>query len=250
MLPPVQGHQALAALLVAISSVGAPRAADAEPSRDAGAPAPGEVEPAPDEGAPAPGEVEPAPDERFGHAMQAGVRAAVMGGYRMVLRYDDSPFCSEPDFAKSIQDQQKFCGHLGPVMLDLAASFAPLASIEPFVMLRLGLSGESQTDTRPLRILAVGTRIYTRPNKPVKFFVEPSVGVEFEAGAGDPAFAYHGAFDPQYDTDVIFRAALGPQIDLAQHFGLYVQVFGMSVGVLRYLHATMEFGAGLQARFP
>jgi len=236
MLLRVHGQRRLVAIMVACLSMGAAGAAIAEPATD-------ETPATPDRDA-------MTPDEGHGHGLQGGVRAAVVGGYRMVLRYEDSPFCSEPDFTKSLQDQQQFCGHLGPVMLDLAASFAPLASIEPFFMLRLGFSGESQTDTRPLKIVALGTRIYTRPNRSLKFFVEPSVGVEFESGAGDPDFTYGGAFDPQYDTDVVFRAALGPQIDLARHVGFYAQIFGMSVGVLRYLHATMEFGAGIQARFP
>ncbi len=227
-------------VLAASLSLGVARAASAEPVSS-------ESDPSPRDAAHAEGTAE---DRRYVHALQAGVRAAILGGYRMVLRYDDSPFCSEPDFSKSLADQQQFCGHLGPAMLDLAASFAPLASIEPFAMVRLGLVGEAPTDTRPLRIVAAGTRIYTRPKKPVKFFVEPSVGVEFESGAGDPIFTYNGAFDPQYDTDVVLRAALGLQLDLAEHVGLFAQVFGMSVGVLRYLHATMEFGAGVQARLP
>ena len=236
----VPGRRVCSGILAASLALGAARAASAEPvssERDA---SPRDVA----------GEEATTEDPRYVHALQVGVRAAVLGGYRMVLRYDDSPFCSEPDFTKSLDDQQQFCGHLGPAMLDLAVSFAPLASIEPFAMVRLGIVGEAPTDTRPLRIVAVGTRVYTRPKMPVKFFVEPSLGVEFESGAGDPIFTYNGAFDPQYDTDVVLRTALGLQFDLAEHVGLYAQVFGMSVGVLRYLHATMEFGAGVQARFP
>jgi len=174
----------------------------------------------------------PAPqDKNYSHALQLGLRASVLGGYRMVFRYDDSPLCTEPDFSKSLSDQQKFCGHMGPAMLDVAASFAPFGGVEPFIMGRFGLVGESPTNT-------------------LKIFVEPSVGVEFEQGAGAEEWTFNGAFDPQYKTDVIFRAALGPQFDFARGVGAYVQVFGMSVGVLRYIHATMEFGAGIQARFP
>jgi hypothetical protein len=189
-------------------------------------------------------------EQNLSHLFTVGVRASILGGYRMVLRYDDSPFCSEPDFTKSLDDQQQFCGHLGPAMVDLALSFAPLPSLEPFVMARLGLAQEAQTDTRPLRILAIGARIYTRPKKAFKFYVEPSLGVEMERGVGSPEWTYNGSFDPQYPTDVIFRAAMGPQFDFSRNVGAYVQVFGMSVGVLRYIHATMEFGAGVQARFP
>jgi hypothetical protein len=193
----------------------------------------------------------PAPqDKNYSHALQFGLRASVLGGYRMVFRYDDSPFCTEPDFSKSLSDQQKFCGHMGPAMLDVAASFAPFGGVEPFIMGRFGFVGESPTNTLPLKIVSVGARLYTRKKQALKIFVEPSLGVEFEQGAGAEEWTFNGAFDPQYKTDVVFRAALGPQFDFARGVGAYAQVFGMSVGVLRYIHATMEFGAGIQARFP
>lgn len=189
-------------------------------------------------------------DKNYSHALQLGLRAGLLGGYRMVFRYDDSPLCVPPDFQKSFDDQQKFCGHMGPALVDVALSFAPLGGIEPFVMGRFGLVGESQTNTQPLKIVGVGARIYTRQKQALKIFVEPSLGIEFEDGAGAPEWTFNGAFDPQYKTDVVFRAAVGPQFDFARGVGAYLQVFGMSVGVLRYIHATLEFGGGLQVRFP
>ena len=189
------------------------------------------------------------PDETYNHALQFGLRSTLLGGYRMVFRYDDSPLCNEPE-PGGIDEQQTICGHLGPAMVDVAASFALLGSVEPFAMIRLGLVGEHATNTRPLRLVAVGTRLYTRHNHKLKIFIEPSLGVEFESGADDPAWTLGGTFEPQYKTDLVFRAAVGPQLDLARNVGIYAQVFGMSVGILRYIHATMEFGAGVQARFP
>jgi hypothetical protein len=203
-----------------------------------------------DESADAGDEVEDPKDKNYSHALQFGLRAGILGGYRMVFRYDDSPLCTEPDFSKSLDDQQKFCGHMGPAMLDVAASFAPLGGVEPFAMVRLGLKGESQTNTQPLRLVGVGARLYTRKKHALKIFVEPSLGVEFEEGAEADEWSFNGAFEPQYKTDLVFRAGIGPQFDFARGIGAYAQVFGMSVGILRYIHATMEFGAGLQARFP
>lgn len=193
---------------------------------------------------------EPSVAESFSHFMQLGLRASLLGGYRMVFRYDESPFCAEPDFSESLDDQQKFCGHLGPAMLDLAVSFAPIGIIEPFAMVRLGLVGEGPTDTKPLRMVALGARIYSGSERALKLFLEPSLGLELEAGGGDPDWSYNGAFEPQYSQDVVFRIALGPQLDLARNVGLYVQAFGMSVGILRYIHGTLEFGGGVQVRLP
>jgi hypothetical protein len=168
----------------------------------------------------------------------------------MILRYDDSPFCSAPDPSEAAKNQQKFCGHMGPAALDLAASFGLLGPVEPFASVRLGFVGESATDTRPLVALGVGTRIYTRSRAALKVFVEPSLALELEGGRGNPRWADYQGFEPVYKDDLIFRAAVGPQWDVSRRLGLYAQVFGLSVGILRSLNATLEFGAGVQARFP
>src|SRR5512146_2083797 len=86
-------------------------------------------------------------DQSFGHGRQFGLRAGIVGGYRMIFRYDKSPFCADYDPKKSIKDQQKFCGHAAPFATELALSFAPLDSVEPFLFARLGLSSEKETDT-------------------------------------------------------------------------------------------------------
>src|SRR5262245_38007596 len=71
---------------------------------------------------------EKAPEESpaYGHGRQFGLRAGLVGGYRMVFRYDNSPYCHEPDPTKQPKDQQKFCGHGSPFAVELAISFALL----------------------------------------------------------------------------------------------------------------------------
>lgn len=191
----------------------------------------------------------PEADKTFSHFLQFGLRTSLLAGYRMVFRYDDSPFCKQPDPMKGLKDQQKFCGHMGPALFDVAASFAPLGPIEPFAFARFGLVGESQTDTSPLKMIGAGVRIYTRSSSSLKIFVEPSVAFELEKGYGNRAFSTSWGFTPNYGTDLVFRAAVGPHWDVHRNVGVYAQVFGMSVGILRAISATMEFGAGVQARF-
>jgi len=188
----------------------------------------------------------PAKDDSFGHQGQFGLRVGLVGGYNMVFRYDESPLCSQYDANKSLNDQQKFCGHAAPLALDLALSFAPLGFLEPYVFTRLGLSGETQTDTLPVKILGAGARIYTMSDSAFKIFIEPAVGFEFEGGAG--TFSRAG-YNPQYKNDLLIHLAAGPQIDIARNVGFFIDA-GLTTGILRGIHTTLELQGGVQARLP
>ena len=185
-------------------------------------------------------------DKAFGHGRQFGLRIGLVGGYNMVFRYDQSPLCSPYDAAKSASDQQKFCGHAAPLAIDIAASFAPLDFLEPYVFMRLGLSGETQTDTSPVKILGAGARIYTMSDSAFKIFIEPALACEFEGGAG--TVKYPG-YNPQYKNDLLIHLAAGPQIDVARYVGFFAHA-GLTTGILRAIHTQLELQAGIQARFP
>ena len=43
-------------------------------------------------------------DADFGHRGQFGIRAGLAGGYRMVLRYDSSPYCATPEELERVYD--------------------------------------------------------------------------------------------------------------------------------------------------
>jgi len=195
---------------------------------------------------------EPEPDSKprstdtFAHGGQFGLRVGLVGGYNMVFRYDDSPLCSPYDTSKSLADQQKFCGHAAPLAIDIAASFAPLDFLEPYIFTRLGLSGETQTDTLPVKILGAGTRIYTLSDSRFKIFIDPAVALEFEGGAGTVS---HPGYNPQYKNDLLLHLAAGPQFDLARYVGIFLDG-GLTTGILRGIHTTLELQGGVQARFP
>jgi hypothetical protein len=70
-------------------------------------------------------------DDDYGHFMQFGLRAGLVGGIRMVFRYDPSPRCKDP--ADDPDEPMKFCGFKEPLGIDLALSFAPLDALEPFI---------------------------------------------------------------------------------------------------------------------
>jgi opacity protein-like surface antigen len=190
-------------------------------------------------------------DETFGHGMQFGLRADVVGGYRMVFRYDKSPYCRQPDLMKADKDQQKFCGHVAPFAVNVALSFAIVDFAEPYAWARFGLGGEAETNTEPLMAFGVGARIYTMSDSKFKIFVEPGLGMEIEGGAGndDWVFRNSGNARPDYKTDFLFHLAVGPQYDFAKAFGAYLGA-GLTTGVIRYIHTQLEVGIGVQLRVP
>lgn len=175
------------------------------------------------------------------HKGQFALRLAAVGGFHIVMRYDDSPQCAEREPNK---EPQTFCGFSAPVGLDAAIGYAPLASVEPFIWGRFGLSEETQTHTKPQLMFGAGVRLYPMSESRFKFFVEPSVGAEFESGTDDSP-------DPSsaYKQDFVLRLAVGPQYDFNRYVGIYV-AGAMSVGVIRSLNAAMEGHGGVQARFP
>jgi hypothetical protein len=187
---------------------------------------------------------EPA-DTSYGHMGQFGLRAGLVVGYRMILRYSDSPFCATPDGGPA-DSQQTFCGHGAPLATDLALSFGVLDFLEPFVWTRLGFTAERQTDTNPLRVIGAGVRLYTMSDAAFKIFVEPAVGIELEGGRGTPAWQLNS---PQYKKDFLFKIAAGPQFDFARNVGVYV-TGGVSAAFLRALGASLDLSFGVQGRLP
>jgi hypothetical protein len=189
---------------------------------------------------------EPPSEQAFGHLGQVGLRAGLVAGFRMVLRYDDSPFCREPDLAKPVDKQQKFCGHVAPLAADLGLSFGVLDFLEPFLWARLGLSAEEETDTKPLIVLGAGVRLYTMSDAAFKIFIEPAVAWELEGGRGTALWQLN---DPQYDKDLFFHLAAGPQLDFSRHVGAYLTA-GVSAGVMRALGSSLDLNLGIQGRYP
>ncbi|HEV8551473.1 MAG TPA: hypothetical protein VGQ57_20640 [Polyangiaceae bacterium] len=190
---------------------------------------------------------ETAGDDAYGHMGQFGLRAGLVLGYRIVLRYgDDSPYCSAPKPEKPVADQQKFCGYGAPLATDLGLSFGVLDFIEPFVWARFGLAADTHTDTNPLKLVGAGVRLYTMSDAAFKIFIEPAVGLELEGGRGSAAWTTN---DPKYSKDFVFHVAAGPQLDFHKNFGAYV-TGGISMAVVRSLAASLELNIGVQGRLP
>jgi len=240
---------------LALSTVAAPcRAADSDDEAGSSeAAAPGDDSDAEGSGKKATGESDAAPKpdaktepQSFGHGGQFGLRAGMVLGYRMVLRYDSSPYCAEPKPAKQPKDQQKFCGYPAPLSVDLGLSFGVFDFLEPFAWARFGLSADTHSDTNPLILIGAGVRVYTMSDAAFKIFIEPAVALELEEGRGTAAWQTNS---PVYKKDFVFHLAAGPQIDFHPNFGAYV-TGGVSMGVVRALASSLDLNIGIQGRYP
>lgn len=187
-------------------------------------------------------------ESAYGHGRQFGLRAGIVGGYRMVFRYDESPLCNEYKTDKSLKDQQKFCGHASPFAAEVAVSFAPVDAIEPFLFGRFGLQKEDKTGTDAVMVVGAGLRVYTMADSAFKVFIEPAIAAELEGGTADERVP-DPTYDPQYKKDVLFHLAAGPQYDFAKMVGVYVDA-GITTGILRSIHSNLELQLGLQFRAP
>lgn len=184
-------------------------------------------------------------EDVLGHAGQFSLRAGLVGGMRIVIRYEHSPFCHDPS-EDDPGEERTLCGHASPFALDLGLGFAAINGFEPFLWARLGLTREAQTDTNPLTVLGGGARLYAMSDSAFKVLIEPAFGVELEGHGDDPDWQRGGSTD--YRTDLLFHLAAGPQYDFSKNFGAYLDA-GVTLGVLRALHAMMEIQLGVQGRY-
>jgi hypothetical protein len=175
-------------------------------------------------------------DEAFGHGGQFGLRLGAVGGYRIILRYEDSPLCRKFDPAK-LQNQPKFCGHVGPFALATGLSYAIADWLEPFAWGRFGLESEPETYTEPVIMFGLGTRVYTMSDAPFKIFIEPAIGIEVEDGTLS-----------EYDTDLAIHLAAGPSLDFSRNVGVYL-TGGVTTTIIRALSTSLEAELGIQGRY-
>jgi hypothetical protein len=183
------------------------------------------------------------PDRSFPHAGQFSLRVGFVGAYRIVSRFDSSPYCENPVPADP-QQIKKFCGFGAPPAIDVALGYAPFNSLEAFAWGRFGVVGESQTNTLPLVALGIGARLYTLNDSAFKFFIQPAVGWELEKGAGNPNWRR-----TEYKQDLLMQLLAGPQFDFTSGIGADAAA-GITAGIFRAIQTWMEFDLGVQARFP
>jgi hypothetical protein len=187
------------------------------------------------------GEAEKSDDDAFGHGGQVGLRVGLVAGYRMILRYEDSPLCTELDPDKGT-DQQKFCGHAAPLALSAALSYGVADWLEPFAFGRFGLAAEEEAYTKPVLMFGAGLRVYTMSDSAFKIFIEPALGLELEDGEDITGNTV------DLDTDLAIHLAAGPTLDFSRNVGVYL-TGGVTTTILRALATSLEAELGVQGRY-
>jgi hypothetical protein len=189
-----------------------------------------------------------AQEEDLGHGMQFGFRPGLVVPYKVMFRFDESPKCDldtdGEDDLNNDGDDAKACGFLMPLQVELAASFAPLDGVEPYVWLRLGLGEELETGTESALLFGAGVRLYTMSTSKLKLFFDVAAGMEVE-GAIDPT----DEATQNYESQVFGRLGFGPQFDLNRYVGAFL-VLGPGFAVPRGITMQIEGLVGLQGRVP
>ncbi len=188
---------------------------------------------------------EPPADEEsdFGHFGQFGVRVGYTPGYKVQLRFEDSPPCPQGDSGEGELD---VCGYGTAGALDFALSFALLDAIEPYLWFRLGLGEDTTSKTEADQYFGAGLRIYTMSDSRLKLFFEPALAIATQGATAD---APTGADERKYDTDIVVHLHFGLQYDFAKYVGMYASL-GPNVAFVRAIATELGGTIGLQARFP
>ena len=97
-------------------------------------------------------------------------------------------------------------------------------------------------------LIGAGVRIYTMSDSKFKVFIEPAVGAELEEGAGDPRWNLL-----RTRTSSTRGSRVSPrrrtQFDVARALGIYLDA-GLTTGILRAIHSSLELQLGVQLRVP
>ena len=177
------------------------------------------------------------------HKGQVGISARLGFGVRGIATYN-SDYCGKLD-STAANGNAPVCSGRSPFVFDLEGSYGVAKHIELLFELSLGLEHDfgataGMEGPRPFHI-APGARFFFSEAKRSKLFVQPELVIDF-TGYQTPAGTSRG-------TDVGFRGLEGYWFDLHRTYGIYAFV-GETAEFSRWLYAELEFGFGVQGRYP
>ncbi len=180
------------------------------------------------------------PETRKG---QLGLSARLEVGVRGIATYN-SDYCGVSDItAKS--GNAPVCTGRSPFAIDLEPSYAVARTVELTLAFHIGLErdfGPSPITSGPRVFrLEPGARFYFSEAGHSQLFVQPSLVFDFTN--------YQKQTGQAYGTDFGVRAIEGYMLDLHRSFSAYAFV-GETAEISRWLYAELEFGIGVQGRYP
>jgi len=229
------------ALLCALALLAASGAARAAPdaARDDAAPADGGAAAARDaeEGGEAPvPKLKTFPKLKhasLSHDMQFGLSVLSGTGYRGIFTYKENTYCGKIENLMP----SRVCNARLPTFIDAQVSFGVAAHWDLLADLRFG----AEREFGGIREFAVapGFRYWIEPEDRFKIFTTVQV-------------VYDATIEHQpglKDYDIAARNANGLMFEVMRNLGFYAQ-FGETIGFVRWLRFEIDFGLGVQARFP
>ncbi len=196
-------------------------------------------------GDPATAAAPPAGGLRGHHQGQFGLGLSLVSGARFITTYDSDRFCGERATVGDGGGNAAYCFGRIPMALDASLSYGLSPAIELMLDVRIGLErdfGTTAATTGPrLRHYAPGVRFFLGGKGQVNFFSTAQLAID--------ATDYQDLSGDSLGAEIKLRNANGMQVDFHDAYGVYLY-FAEEVAFRRWLEVGVEFGAGIQARYP
>jgi hypothetical protein len=187
---------------------------------------------------------QPIGSTRAGHKGQIGFSAQFVSGSRFIKTWDAADYCG--DRGESSTGNATYCFSRVPVTLDLTVTYGLLPRLELMFEMRFGLERDfgatANSGNGPrLRHYSPGARFFFNDTGVMKFFSTAQVAFD--------ATGYEDASGEGRGMDVALRNANGIFLDFHDAYGAYA-FFAEELAFKRWLEAGLEFGVGIQGRYP
>jgi hypothetical protein len=193
--------------------------------------------------APASADDDGAPPTTF-HKGQIGLSARFGLGVRGLATYN-SDYCGELD-PTAKNGNAPVCSGRSPLAFELEAAYGVAQHVELLVEMRVGIEKDfgsvagANDGPRPM-FVAPGARFFFSEAQHLKLFIQPEVVIDFAH--------YKDASGMDRGNDFGVRGLEGIWLDFHRAYGIYAFV-GETAEFARWLSGEMEFGAGIQGRYP
>lgn len=182
-----------------------------------------------------PAEAAPRVPAQTNHKFQTGLSIMPGWGYRLIVPYKEGQWCGD----QSGQNDKRVCANSVPFFLDFQLSFGVVSRADAILDVRFGLQAQHEISGSHAFALAPGIRFWLDQDVALKFYTSLQFLYEYVDYKGNGV----------RNSDVGMRNANGLMYDPMRNVGFFVQ-FGETIGMMRWFRIDLDFGLGVQLRFP
>jgi hypothetical protein len=178
----------------------------------------------------------------YKHKGQVGIYTQLGVGYRAIFPYHSNDFCGE---STATGGAKSACTGFTPGFIDVGISYAFTNTVEVLGDVRIGLGQDFKPETASgaaphVLAIAPGFKFYVNEAGSVKWFSTVQLAIDLTDYSTSGVAA---------STDIGLKNVNGILVDLHRTFGIYGHV-GETVSFVRWLSFELDFGIGMQVRFP